>query len=133
MKYYIDQTYQLPWGNYDVLAEDGSLAFHVEAQLSLGHQLDVFDKSGKHIGRLIEQLDVVPTYQVWENDIHRGKIQRKLAFPKPKMVVDYKDWDISRTFNNVHFEIKDKSKKLVAKVEQTKWRLRESLYDGRRA
>jgi len=110
MKYYIDQNYNIPWGSYDVLTEDEKTAFHVEAEMSLGHQLQVFDAAGNLVGRLAEQLDVVPTYLAWENGMHRGKIQRKLAFPKPKLVIDYKDWDISRTFNNVHFDIKDRSK-----------------------
>ena len=125
MKYYIDQTFDIPWGNFDVLAEDSSKAFHVDAKLSLGHQLEIFDKAGNPVGRLVEQLEVVPTYLAWENGVHRGTIQRKLAFPKPKLVIDYKDWEISRTFNNVHFDIKDKSEKLVAKVDREKWRLKD--------
>ena len=54
-----------------------------------------------------------------------GKIIRKLAFPKPKLVVDYKDWIIDRNVGFYHIEIKDKKKNPVAVINREKWRMRD--------
>ena len=125
MKYYIDQSFDLPWSNYDVVTEDGGTAFRVEAQASLGHHLDVFDGSGHLVGKLAEKLEIVPTYLAWENGVQCGSIQRKLAFPKPKMVIDYKDWEIGRDFRNLRFDIKDRAKQTIAKIDREKWRMQD--------
>jgi len=123
MKYYIDQSFDLPWSNYDILKEDGGIAFKVETEATLGHELEVYNCDGQCVGRIVEQLAAVPTYLVWENGVQCGKIIRKLAFPKPKLVVDYKDWIIERKVGFSHIEVKDKKKNPVAVINREKWRM----------
>ena len=123
MKYYIDQSFDLPWSNYDILKEDGGIAFKVETEATLGHELEVYNCDGRCVGRIVEQLAAVPAYLVWENGVQCGKIIRKLAFPKPKLVVDYKDWIIERKVGFSHIEVKDKKKNPVAVIDREKWRM----------
>ena len=93
--------------SYDIYDEDCKAKYFVEAEfLSLGHQLHVYDKSGREIGVIHQKiLTLLPAFEIEIGGAVRGTIQKQFTFLKPKYEIDYNGWRVEGDFPGWDYDV----------------------------
>ena len=93
--------------SYDVYDENGDKKYFVKAEaFALGHQLHVYDVSGRELGMVKQRIMVLlSTFDIEVNGVQKGNIQRKLTFLKPKYEVDFNGWRCEGNFLEWDYEV----------------------------
>ena len=76
---------------YDVYDEWEQPKYFVKADFfSLGHQIRVYDRNDREVGCIREKLlSFLPAFEVEENGVTAGTVQKQFSFFKPRYEVDY--------------------------------------------
>ena len=108
--------------SYDIYSENGEVLYTVRGQLSWGHCLKVFDKSGREIGTVKERIfTFLPKFEVYMGDNYIGCISREFSFFRPKFNIDFNGWHIDGDFFEWDYSILDPMGKNVASVSKQLW------------
>ena len=71
--------------SYDIYDEDGNTVYVVKGQLSWGHLLKIYDKSGNEIGMVKQRIfSFLPKFEIYEHDQYLGCISREFTLFTPK-------------------------------------------------
>ncbi len=108
--------------SYDIYSENGEVLYTVRGQLSWGHCLKVFDKSGREIGTVKERIfTFLPKFEVYMGDNYIGCISKEFSFFRPKFNIDFNGWHIDGDFFEWDYSILDPMGKNVASVSKQLW------------
>ena len=68
--------------------------YFVKAEFfALGHQIHVYDKSGKEVGMVKQRLfAVLPCFDIEIGGKEAGSVQKEFSFFKPRYELDYNGW-----------------------------------------
>lgn len=79
---------------YDVYDEKEEPKYFVKAEFfALGHQIHVYDKSGKEVGMVKQRLfAVLPCFDIEIGGKETGSVQKEFSFFKPRYELDYNGW-----------------------------------------
>ena len=95
MKLFFKQRFFSWFDSYDIYNEAGETVYTVEGKLSWGHCLHILDAAGNHIGTVKERvLTLLPKFELYENDVYIGSIQKAFTFFAPKFDIDCNGWQV---------------------------------------
>ena len=124
MKLHIEQKFFSIWGRYNVLHENGSVAYSVQGYPALGKKLVIRDHNNREIGMLKQELvHFLPTFQVWRGNQKVGYVSCKISFFHPRLEMDYKGWSVQGDIWHWNYDVTDIGNKLVAGVHQKIWHI----------
>lgn len=122
MKLLFKQRFFSWFDSYDIYYEDGSLAYTVRGQFSLGHCLKIFDPSGYEIGTVLQKIFVfMPQFELYLGDIYMGCIRREFSFFRPRYHIDCNGWHIEGDLFGWDYRIVNDSGSDVAYISKILW------------
>lgn len=75
--------------SYDIYTESGETIFTVKGRLALGHLLEIYDRSGNHVGTVKEEVfRFLPEFNMFIGNAFIGKIKKEFTFFKPAFYLD---------------------------------------------
>ena len=79
---------------YDVYDEKEEPKYFVKAEFfALGHQIHVYDKSGREVGMVKQRLlTLLPAFDIEIDGKEFGSVQKEFSFFKPRYELDYNGW-----------------------------------------
>lgn len=108
--------------SYDIYYEDGSIAYTVKGQFSLGHCLKIYDPFGNEIGTVKQRVFTwMPTFELYLGDIYMGSIKREFGFFKPKYNIDCNGWHIEGNWLEWDYSIMNSMGYNVAYIQKELW------------
>ena len=108
--------------SYDIYYEDGSVAYTVKGQFSLGHCLKIYDPFGNEIGTVKQKVFTwMPTFELYLGDIYMGSIKREFSFFKPRYNIDCNGWHIEGNWFEWDYGIMNSMGYNVAYVRKEIW------------
>ena len=114
---YFKQRFFSWFDSYDIYDENGETAYTVQGRLSLGHKLEIYDRSGNLCGTVKEKIfTFLPKFALYANGAFLGYIQKKFAFFKAIYEFDYNMWSVDGGFMEWDYTITDAQGNLVATV-----------------
>lgn len=94
---------------YDVYDETETPKYFVKAEFfALGHQIHVYDRSGREVGAIHQRLfSLLPAFEVEMNGRTFGTIQKRFSFFKPRYEIDYRGWRVEGDFLGWDYDVYD--------------------------
>jgi uncharacterized protein YxjI len=81
--------------SYDIYYEDGSTAYTVKGQLSLGHCLKIRDAAGHELGMVKERvIALLPRFDLYLGEEKIGEVKKELTLLHPKYDIDCRGWHV---------------------------------------
>lgn len=119
MKLLFQQRFFSWLDSYDVYNENQETIFRVEGQLSWGHCLYIYDKNGRHVATLKEELFTffVKKFNIYINEEYIGNIEKQFTLFVPAFYFPYKDWTIEGELFEWDYEMK-KNGRVVASASK---------------
>lgn len=103
--------------SYDIFDEYGEVVYRVEGQLSFGHTLHINDAYDRHIGTVKQVLlSWLPKFEIYENDVLKGYIEKELTFFKAKYHLDFLGWHIDGDLFEWDYQILDEQDEVIATI-----------------
>lgn len=122
MKLLFKQRFFSWFDSYDIYYEDGSLAYNVRGQFSLGHCLKIYDPQGCEIGTVLQKIFVfMPQFELYLGDIYMGCIRREFSFFKPRYHIDCNGWHIEGDIFGWDYRIVNDLGSEVAYISKMLW------------
>lgn len=124
MKLYIEQKIFSIWGRYSVYQENGDIAYNVQAYPALGKKMIIRDQNNVEVGMLKQELiHFLPTFQVWRKGQKVGYVSCKVSFLRPRLVMNYKGWNVTGDVWNWNYQVNDKRHRPIASVHLKIWHI----------
>ena len=103
----------------DVFDEAGDAVFHVEGQLSLGQQFDIYDSYGCHVASLRRRVvSILPRFEITIGGVGCGDLCRELTRRCPRYRLDHFGWVIEGNLTQWDYHIRTISGTPVARVSE---------------
>ena len=105
--------------SYDIYDEAGNAVYEVKGQLSWGHCLKIFDRTGREIGTVQQKVfTLLPEFHLYLGDICVGSIRKEFSFFKPKYVIDCKGWRVEGNFLEWDYQVLNQAGRCVAQLSK---------------
>jgi uncharacterized protein YxjI len=105
--------------SYDIYDESGATVFSVQGRFALGKWLDIHDAQGFYLGRVKQVvLTLLPSFEMYFGEQYVGRINKELAFLKPKFSLDCNGWQVSGNWLEWDYEVTDAYGRPVALVSK---------------
>lgn len=124
MKLYFKQRFFSWFDSYDIYAEDGSVAYTVEGQLSWGHCLHILNPQGDHIATVQQKvLTFLPKFEFYLPDQYAGMLQKEFTFFRPSYRLDFNGWHVEGNWVEWDYQIlrEDGSSAAIIRKELFHW------------
>lgn len=124
MKLYFKQRFFSWFDSYDIYAEDGSVAYTVEGQLSWGHCLHILNPQGDHIATVQQKvLTFLPKFEFYIQDQYAGMLQKEFTFFRPSYRLDFNGWHVEGNWVEWDYQIlrEDGSTAAIIRKELFHW------------
>lgn len=122
MKLLFKQRFFSWFDSYDIYGESGEVMYTVKGQLSWGHCLKIFDRSGREIGTVKEQvLTLLPKFEMYLGDRYAGCIRKEFTFFRPKFNIDCNGWQVDGDWLEWDYTVCTASGSVVADVTKEVW------------
>ena len=119
MKLYFKQRFFCWFDSYDIYAEDGSVLFTVEGQLSWGHKLNILDASGAYLAMVKERvLTFLPQFELYYGQDYVGCVRKEFTFFRPSFTLDFNGWSVDGNWMEWDYEILDAEGRTVARISK---------------
>ena len=123
MKLLFKQRFFSWFDSYDIYNEAGETVYTVEGKLSWGHCLHILDAAGNHIGTVKERvLTLLPKFELYENDVYIGSIQKAFTFFAPKFDIDCNGWQVEGDWFEWDYDIRSARGARVATISKQLFR-----------
>lgn len=110
--------------SYDIFDENNNVVYTVKGQLALGHKLNIYDTSGKHIATLQQRIFCfMPKFDIYLNGTFSGTVSREFTFLKPKYTIKRMGWYIEGNPLEWNYTITASGGRYIASVSKEffKW------------
>ena len=105
--------------SYDIYNEAGEVVFTVRGRMAWGHKLEVYDRSGCHVGTLQEKIfRFLPTFEMYMGGNLVGTIQKEFTFFRPSFRLDCNGWSINGNWMEWDYDISDHLGLAVAHISK---------------
>ena len=105
--------------SYDIYNEAGEVVFSVRGRMAWGHKLEVYDRSGYHVGTLQEKIfRFLPTFKMYMRGNLVGTIQKEFTFFRPSFRLDCNGWSINGNWMEWDYDISDHLGLAVAHISK---------------
>ena len=124
MKLLFKQRFFSWFDSYDIYAEDGSVLFTVEGQLSWGHMLHILNAQGEHIATVKQVvLTWLPKFEFYIGEQYVGMLQKEFSFLQPRYNLDFNGWHVEGNWTEWDYQIQrgDGSTVAVISKELLNW------------
>ncbi len=119
MKLLFKQRFFAWFDSYDIYDEDGNTVYVVKGQLSWGHCLKIFDRSGNEVGTVKERvLTFLPKFELYLGNSYLGCISREWTFFRPRYNIDFNGWQVKGDIMEWDYQIEDSAGRQVARVSK---------------
>ena len=123
MKLFFKQRFFSWFDSYDIYNEAGETVYTVEGKLSWGHCLHILDAAGNHIGTVKERvLTLLPKFELYENDVYIGCIQKAFTFFAPRFDIDCNGWQVEGDWFEWDYDIRSARGARVATISKQLFR-----------
>ncbi|MBR4308787.1 MAG: LURP-one-related family protein [Oscillospiraceae bacterium] len=110
--------------SYDIYDELGTVLYTVKGQLSWGHCLKIFDRSGRELGTVKQKLlTLLPQFDLYEGSRYLGSISKEFTFLSPRYHIDCKGWQVQGNFLEWDYKIVDAYGMEIATISKEVFRL----------
>ena len=117
MRLIFKQRFTFGFDKYDVYNEAGETVFTVKSKFAFGRKLEIYDRSGYHVGTLIGKVfTFLPTFEMYIGERYTGSIQKKMTFFRPEFIVDCNGWEVTGNFVEWDYSIIDMAGMAVATI-----------------
>ena len=108
--------------SYDIYDEAGNTVFVVKGELAWGHQLRIYDASGKDVGYIKEKvLSFFPKFEMYIGNRYAGSICKEFSFFRPKFNIDYNGWHVDGDWFEWDYLVLNSAGNRVASVSKELW------------
>lgn len=98
---------------------DEYIAYRVEGQLAWGHEFHIYDKDGRMLGRLSQEIfTFLPKFDLELFGEHIGRVEREFSLFVPSYRVDFRDWQVDGDFFGWDYSITDSHGKVAARISK---------------
>lgn len=105
--------------SYDIYDENENTVYTVKGQLSWGHCLKIYDRSGGEVGTVRERvLTFLPKFELYEKEAYIGCISKEFSFFKPCYNIDFNGWEIQGGFMEWDYTITGTGGRKVAVISK---------------
>lgn len=105
--------------SYDIYNEEGEAIYEVQGQLAWGHCLQIYDKSGNHLGTVKERLlTLMPSFDLYEKEQYIGQVNKEFTFFIPKFHLECGDWEVSGDILEWDYQVMDSATSMVASIQK---------------
>lgn len=119
MKLFFSQRLSSWFDSAEIFNESGDVIFHVEGQLSLGQQVDIYDAYNCHIAALRQKkLSLLPRFDILIAGSSYGDMRRDLTSRHPRFRLDHLGWIIEGNPTQWDYEIKNLTGEVIAYVSK---------------
>lgn len=123
MKLLFKQRFFSWFDSYDIYDENGEVLFVVKGQLSWGHLLKIFDRSGREVGCVKQRiLTFLPKFEIYLGESYIGCISKEFTFFRPVYNIDFNGWRVCGDLFEWDYTIENESG-CVATVSKQLFRL----------
>lgn len=113
--YYLNDDMDVELFDYD----DEHIAFKVEGQLAWGHCFHIFDREGKLLGKLEQELfTFLSKYNIEIGGEYVGRVEREFSFFTPSYLLDFRGWQVEGDMFGWDYQINDERGNLVASISK---------------
>lgn len=100
--------------SYDIYDEAGETFFSIKGKLALGHQFEIYDRTGVCVGGVKQELlSLLPRFALYESGQYIGQIKQKLSFFKPTYTLDVNDWRVEGNIWEWEYKVVDSNGTLI--------------------
>jgi uncharacterized protein YxjI len=101
--------------SYDIYDEGGNTFFTVRGKLDWGHRLEIYDSSGRYLGRVSEKvLTLLPRFQLFIGEDYIGQITKEFSFFKPVFTLDMNGWEVRGDWFEWDYKVVDNRGRPIA-------------------
>lgn len=102
--------------SYDVYDEFGQPKYFVKAEfLTLGHQIHVFDKTGRELGSIHQHLlSLLPRFDIVIDGRIMGSVQRRFSLFTPSYEVDFRGWEVDGDLLGWNYQVADGNRLIMS-------------------
>ncbi len=119
MKLLFKQKFTFGFDKYEIFNEQGESVFFVQGRFAFGRKLEIFDRGGNLVGRLIGKVfTFLPTFEMYIGERYVGSIQKKMTFFKPEFILEHNGWEVKGSFWEYNYSIIDSQGIEVARLER---------------
>lgn len=119
MKLLFRQRFFSWFDSYDIYDENENTVYAVKGQLSWGHCLKIYDRSGREMGTVKERvLTFLPKFELYEKEEYIGCISKEFSFLKPCYNIDFNGWEIQGSFMEWDYTITGAGGRKVAVISK---------------
>ena len=105
--------------SYDIYDEEGNTIYVVKGQLAWGHCLKIYDTGGNELGLVQERLfRLLPHFDMYAGNQKIGSIRKELTFLKPVYDIDLNDWQVTGSFTEWNYTIRDHHGEIIAVISK---------------
>lgn len=105
--------------SYDIYDDMGNTVYTVKGQLSWGHCLKIFDRSGSELGMVKERvLTFLPKFEVYRGAEYLGCIAKEFSFFRPRYDIDYNDWHVEGSIMEWDYRITGRDGGTIASISK---------------
>lgn len=102
--------------SYDVYDEFVQPKYFVKAEfLTLGHQIHVFDKTGRELGSIHQHLlSLLPRFDIVIDGRIMGSVQRRFSLFTPSYEVDFRGWEVDGDLLGWNYQVTDGNRLIMS-------------------
>ena len=105
--------------SYNVFNESGEIAFTVKRRFSLGKVLEIYDRWGYPIGRIVSGWFILmPRFKMFAGERYIGEIKKKNSFFRPRYIIDCNGWEMQGNMWEWHYSIVDATGGAIATLHK---------------
>lgn len=119
MKLLFRQRFFSWFDSYDIYDEAMNMVYAVKGQLSWGHCLKIFDRSGDEVGTVRERvLTFLPKFEIYLGQRYVGCISKELSLFKPRYNIDFNGWHIDGNIWEWNYTITNSAGQKIAAISK---------------
>lgn len=124
MKMLFKQKFFSWFDRYDIYDEEGNILYYVQGELSLGHQLRIYDFNHQEVGLIKEKaLTLLPKFTMYVGDQEVGKICGDFSLFTPKFHLTCNDWLVTGDIFEWDYKVVNSKEEPIMMVSKKIWQL----------
>lgn len=100
--------------SYDIYDETGTVYFHVEGKLALGHEFHIY-RNDVMVGKLKQQVfRFLPHFDIYDANQKIGEIVKEFSLFSPRFSINFNQWEIEGDFMQWEYNIIHKGRVIAS-------------------
>ena len=105
--------------SYNIYDDNENIVYKVKGEISLGHQLRIYDKDNKELGLVKEKnLKMHPEFALYKEDKEIGVISQEFTVAKPKYTLSFNNWTVEGDIFEWNYKVVDVENNIIMKAQK---------------